>query len=249
MHQTPVVVGGGFGIGAAIVEAYRAAGAEPIVWDIGGDHDIECDVRDEGAIADALAKTIAQAGAPSELTITAGIGHAKTMLEETVEDFDRVFAINTRGPLLVMRAVAGALIEAGVPGSIVAISSVSSHIVDRGMATYCASKSALSMVIKVAAAEWGPHRIRVNGVSPGVTETRMLRGAPTDTGWLKMVGDNTALGGIGPPEGIAEAVLALHGLSWVTGQILDSDGGLGLQSPIDRFGYSLANDESWSGLK
>jgi NAD(P)-dependent dehydrogenase (short-subunit alcohol dehydrogenase family) len=126
-----------------------------------------------------------------------------------------------------------------VPGSLVATSSVSARLVDRSMGAYCASKAALSMIVQVAACEWGPYGIRVNAVGPGVTETPMLGRAPTDSGWLAAVQDRTALGRLGRPDDIAQAIRALHDLEWATGQVLECDGGLALHSPIDAFGESL----------
>jgi NAD(P)-dependent dehydrogenase (short-subunit alcohol dehydrogenase family) len=206
------------------------------VWDIAGPYDLECDVTDPDSVSDALARTVERVGVPDQVSITAGIGHSGLLLEETVESWDRVMAVNTRGPWLVMRAVAQALMDAGSTGSIVATSSVSAHLVDRAMGLYCASKSALSMIVRVAALEWAPFGVRVNAVGPGVTDTPMLGRAPTGSGWLQAVEDRTALGRLGQPDDIAQAVLALHELAWVTGQILDCDGGLSLHSPIDAFG-------------
>jgi NAD(P)-dependent dehydrogenase (short-subunit alcohol dehydrogenase family) len=140
--------------------------------------------------------------------------------------------------MLVMRAMARAMIEASVPGSMVATSSVSAHVVDRSMAAYCASKAALSMVVRVAACEWAPHGIRVNAVGPGVTETPMLGRAPVDSGWLAAVQHRTPLGRLGRPEDVVGAIRGLHDMGWVTGQVLDCDGGLALHSPIDAFGES-----------
>jgi NAD(P)-dependent dehydrogenase (short-subunit alcohol dehydrogenase family) len=245
MNVIPVIVGGGSGIGAAVVDAYRTAGATPLVWDIAGPHDIECDVRDVDAIDDALDQTIERAGVPTELTITAGVGHAGLLLDEAVDDWDRVLAVNTRGPWLVMRAVARALIAAGTPGSIVATSSVSARLVDRAMGSYCASKAALSMLVRVAACEWGTHGIRVNAIGPGVTQTPMLGQAPTDSGWLAAVTERTALGRLGTPEDITEGIIALHRLPWVTGQVLECDGGLGLHTPIDAYGESQRASGTW----
>jgi NAD(P)-dependent dehydrogenase (short-subunit alcohol dehydrogenase family) len=94
------------------------------------------------------------------------------------------------------------------------------------------------MIVQVAACEWAPHRIRVNAVGPGVTETPMLGRAPRQSGWLEAVRQRTPLGRLGRPEDIARAILALHDLDWVTGQVLDCDGGLALHSPIDAFGES-----------
>jgi NAD(P)-dependent dehydrogenase (short-subunit alcohol dehydrogenase family) len=231
-----VVVGGGSGIGQAIVDSFQAKGEAPLVWDIAGPHDVECDVADPQSIAAALAQTMERAGVPDRLTITAGIGHSGLLMEESVDNWDRVIAVNARGPWLVMRAVAQALVDEKRAGSMVATSSVSAHLVDRAMGLYCASKAALSMIVKVAATEWAPYAIRVNAVGPGVTQTPMLGRAPTDSGWLQAVKDRTALGRLGEPADIAEAVLALHELRWVTGQVLDCDGGLSLHSPIDAFG-------------
>jgi NAD(P)-dependent dehydrogenase (short-subunit alcohol dehydrogenase family) len=231
-----VVVGGGSGIGAAVVAAYRTRGVPVVVWDVAGDPDVECDVRSPHSIDEAVRRTREMVGLPEWVTITAGVGHGGLLLDEDVEAWDRVMEINARGPLLVMRALARAMVDTGATGSMVATSSVSAHLVDRAMGTYCASKAALSMAIRIAAFEWATHGIRVNGVGPGVTETPMLGRAPVDSGWLAAVQRRTPLGRLGQPEDIAETILSLHALPWVTGQILDCDGGLSLYSPIDSFG-------------
>src|SRR5215831_12386467 len=233
-----VVVGGASGIGAAVAADARASGADVLVWDVAGSYDVACDIADPASIDDALAQTRTRIGVPAEVTITAGVGHSGLLIDEPVEEWDRVMAINTRGPWLVMRALARAMIDESVASSIVATSSVSAHLVDRSMGTYCASKAALSMIVQVAACEWAPHRIRVNAVGPGVTETPMLGRAPRQSGWLASVQRRTPLGRLGTADDIARAIRALHDLPWVTGQVLDADGGLALHSPIDAFGES-----------
>ncbi len=229
-----------------MVACYRAAGTTPVVWDIREPFDIGCDVTDPGSVDEALARTIEHAGVPEQLTITAGVGHSGLLLDEPLASWDRIMSINARGPLVVMRAVARSMIDAGTTGSIVATSSISAHLADRSMGLYCASKAALNMLVRVAACEWAPHGIRVNAVGPGVTVTPMLGGAPLDAGWLASVRDRTALGRIGHPVDIAQGILSLHSLEWVTGQILDCDGGLSLHSPIDAFGEARRSyvDES-----
>jgi NAD(P)-dependent dehydrogenase (short-subunit alcohol dehydrogenase family) len=87
-------------------------------------------------------------------------------------------------------------------------------------------------VIAVAALEWAP-TVRVNGVAPGVTDTPMLGPAPRDRGWLREVADRTALRRLGTADDVAATILAVHGLRWVTGQIVPCDGGLSRRSPID----------------
>jgi NAD(P)-dependent dehydrogenase (short-subunit alcohol dehydrogenase family) len=234
--ETAVVVGGASGIGAAVADRYRARGEPVLVWDIAGKPDMECDVADPASVDRALTETLGLVGLPGPVTITAGIGHVGMLLDLPVEEWDRVVTVNTRGPWLVMRAIAKAMIRASAPGSFVATSSVSAHLVDRSMGAYCASKAALSMLVKVAACEWAPHRLRVNAVGPGVTQTPMLGEASTGQGWWGSVENRTPLGRLGQAGDIAQAILALHQLDWVTGQVLDVDGGLSLHSPIDAYG-------------
>jgi NAD(P)-dependent dehydrogenase (short-subunit alcohol dehydrogenase family) len=235
MTKASVVVGGASGIGAAIAVAQRDAGRTVLVWDIAEPTDLVCDVSDPKQIEAALADTVERLGVPDQLTVTAGVGHGGTLLNLEPEEWDRVMAVNARGPWLVMRAAARAMIESGQPGSIVVTSSISSRLADRHMGAYCSSKAALNMLVKVAAREWAPHGVRVNAVAPGATNTPILGGAPLESGWLKDVAERTGLGRIGEPADIAEAVLALHQMRWVTGHILDCDGGLSLYSPIGPF--------------
>jgi NAD(P)-dependent dehydrogenase (short-subunit alcohol dehydrogenase family) len=234
--STVVVVGGGSGIGAAVAARHRAAGATVVVWDVddGAGVDVACDIADPAQVDAATATTIERAGVPSTVSITAGVGHAGMLLDAPPDDWDRVMGVNAKGVWLTMRALARPMLAAG-GGSIVATSSVSATLVDRGMGLYCASKAALDMVIEVAAVEWAPS-VRVNGVAPGVTDTPMLGPAPRDGGWLTGVARRTALGRLGTADDIAEAVLALHDMPWVTGQIVRCDGGLSLHSPINPLG-------------
>jgi NAD(P)-dependent dehydrogenase (short-subunit alcohol dehydrogenase family) len=112
-------------------------------------------------------------------------------------------------------------------------------VVDRNMGIYCASKAALSTMVRVAACEWGPAGIRVNAIAPGVTSTPMLGRAPEGSPWLTAVAGRTPLGRLGKARDIAQAILAIHGLEWMTGQIVDCDGGLSLHSPINSYGEIL----------
>lgn len=233
---TAVVVGGGSGIGAAVVAAQRAQGVDVLVWDVSTGADVHCDITNPQQVDAATADTLERIGVPDLVTVTAGIGHAAMFLDAPADDWDRVVGTNAKGVWLVMRSLARPMLE-GTGGSIVATSSVSARLADRSMGLYCVSKAALDMVIKVAAVEWAP-TIRVNGVAPGVTDTPMLGPIPRDRGWLGGVSKRTMLGRLGAADDIAEAVLAVHDTRWVTGQVLVCDGGLSLQSPIDPLGRS-----------
>jgi NAD(P)-dependent dehydrogenase (short-subunit alcohol dehydrogenase family) len=225
-----VVVGGASGIGAAVAARHRDIGTPVVVWDVTDGADVHCDVTDPDQVDAAVGATLERVGVPTVVTVSAGIGHSGTLAGAGADEWDRVMDTNARGVWLAMRALAGPM-GTGDGGSIVAVSSVSAHLADRGMGLYCASKAALDMVVRVAALEWAP-AVRVNAVAPGVTDTPMLGRAPRDGTWLSGVAGRTALGRLGSADDIAEAVMALHATRWVTGQVLDCDGGLALHSPI-----------------
>jgi NAD(P)-dependent dehydrogenase (short-subunit alcohol dehydrogenase family) len=230
-----VVVGGGSGIGGAVVKRLRGAGHEVLVWDLVGG-DITCDISDPDSVVAAMEQTLASAGAPDRFVTCAGVGASGLLLEQTPEHWRRVLDVNLTGTWLAMRAGAQAMIDAGTGGSIVAVSSISGTLADRDMGAYCVSKAGIDMLVRVAAAEWGANGIRVNAVGPGVTRTPMLAKPEQLPGWVEGLTERTALGRLGEADDVAEAITSLLDLSWVTGQTLFADGGLALQSPIDAYG-------------
>jgi NAD(P)-dependent dehydrogenase (short-subunit alcohol dehydrogenase family) len=238
-----VVIGGASGIGAALVEAYRAQGTPVATWDVAGEPDVACDVADPAAVDAAVDETQRRFGVPAWVTVTAGVGHGGTLLDVDPAEFDRVMSVNTRGPLLCLRGWARVLRAERRSGSLVAVSSISARLADRAMGVYCASKAALSMLVRVAADEWGPDGLRVNAVAPGVTRTPMLRRGPAvsveGSPWLAGVAERTTLGRLGEAADVAQVILAVHGMGWVTGQVIECDGGLSLRSPIDSYGEGV----------
>jgi NAD(P)-dependent dehydrogenase (short-subunit alcohol dehydrogenase family) len=233
--MTAIVTGGASGIGRAVVERLRKAGHDLVVWDIDGG-DIVCDISDPDAVSAAITKTVTDHGAPDRLVASAGIGASGLLVDQSPANWQRVIDTNLTGTWLTLRAVARAMIDAGTGGSIVAVSSVSGTLVDRDMGAYCVSKAGVDMLVRVAAAEWGTHGIRVNAVGPGVTRTPMVAEAARLPGWLDALSERTALGRLGEADDVAEAVVAMLEMSWVTGQTVFADGGLALQSPIDAYG-------------
>jgi NAD(P)-dependent dehydrogenase (short-subunit alcohol dehydrogenase family) len=159
------------------------------------------------------------------------------LLEQSVEEWERVLAVNLTGTWLTIRAAAAAMIDAELGGSIVVISSVSGTVADRDMGAYCVSKAGLNMLVKVAAVEWGSYGIRVNAVGPGVTRTPMLGDAEQLPGWVDVVTERTALGRLGEPTDVAGVIVGVLELPWVTGQVVHADGGLALHSPVDTYGH------------
>lgn len=233
--MTTIVTGGGSGIGSATAARLREAGVDVVTWDR-ANGDIDCDITDPDSVSTAVEQTVAERGVPDQLVACAGIGSGDTLLDQDLEGWRRVLDTNLTGTWLTMRAVARVMIDAGRGGSIVAVSSISGTIADRAMGAYCVSKAGVDMLVRVAAAEWGAHGIRVNAVGPGVTRTPMLARPEQLPGWVEGLTERTALGRLGEADDIAEAIVAVLGMSWVTGQTVFADGGLALQSPIDAYG-------------
>jgi NAD(P)-dependent dehydrogenase (short-subunit alcohol dehydrogenase family) len=229
-----VVVGGASGIGAAVAARQSALGLDVVTWDLDAAADVACDVTQPDQVDAAAAETAERVGVPELVTVTAGVGHAGRLIDVPADDWDRVVGTNAKGVWLAMRALAAPML-AGDGGSIVVTSSVSARLADETMGLYCVSKAALDMVIRVAAIEWAP-TVRVNGVAPGVTDTPMLGPAPRDRGWLRGVADRTAAGRLGTADDVAEAIVAVHAMPWVVGQVVTADGGLSLRSPIAPLG-------------
>ena len=233
--MTALVTGGGSGIGLQVAGRLRDAGHRVVVWDLSGG-DIACDDSDPGAVSAAMEQTLRDHGAPTRIVTCAGIGASGMLLQQSVQEWERVLAVNLTGTWLTIRAGAQAMIDAGVGGSIVAVSSISGTVADRDMGAYCVSKAGVDMLVKVAAVEWGSHGIRVNAVGPGVTRTPMLAKPEQLPGWVEGLSERTALGGLGAATDVAGAIVGVLELPWVTGQIVHADGGLALHSPIDAYG-------------
>jgi NAD(P)-dependent dehydrogenase (short-subunit alcohol dehydrogenase family) len=233
--STALVTGGASGIGHQVAGRLRDAGHDVVVWDL-SDTEIACDISDPGAVSAAMKQTVREHGVPTRVVTCAAVGAAGVLLKQSPAEWERVLAVNLTGTWLTIRAAAQAMVDAGVGGSIVAVSSISGSIADRDMGAYCVSKAGVDMLVKVAAVEWGTHGIRVNAVGPGVTRTPMLPNPEALPGWVEGLSERTALGGLGEAVDVAGAIIGVLELPWVTGQIVHADGGLALHSPIDAYG-------------
>jgi NAD(P)-dependent dehydrogenase (short-subunit alcohol dehydrogenase family) len=183
-----------------------------------------------------MEQTVCENGVPTRVVTCAGIGVSGMLLNQSPAEWQRVLAVNLTGSWLTLRASAQAMVDAGVGGSIVAVSSISGTVADRDMGAYCVSKAGVDMLVKVAAVEWGGYGIRVNAVGPGVTRTPMLAKPEQLPGWVEALSERTAFGRLGEVTDVAGAIVGVLELPWVTGQIVHADGGLALHSPIDAYG-------------
>jgi len=229
-NRVAVVTGGASGIGAASAALLRSEGARPVTWDLAEAADVHCDVSDPAAVERAMAETSERFGTPSLLVAAAGIGLSGRVDQMPVEDWDRTFAVNARGVFLATQAVTRAMIAGGLDGSIVVIASLAAQLADPMLSCYGASKAAVDHFARNAAVELGEHGIRVNSVRPGATLTTMMEKNLVE-GSRQHMESITPLGRMGTPEDLAEAIVGLMKMGWVTGQAIAVDGGMGLTTP------------------
>ena len=232
-----VVVGGASGIGWAVAKGLAAEGRHVTLADrnaegaaeksgeLGAPHDAaHVDVTDEPSVA-ALFDNIG----PIDVVVnTAGFGGFGRITEQPVEDFRAIVDCCLTGGFIVMKH-AGRHLRDG--GSLVSITSLNARLAAPGMSAYCAAKAGLAMLTGVGALEFGPRGIRVNAVSPGFVHTPLTELVTMAPGVIEDYVENTPLGRVGVPEDVAEAVLFLCSdkASWLTGEVLDLDGGAHLK--------------------
>jgi len=186
--ETVIVTGSGRGIGAGIAELLCRAGANVVVADIDGDtaqiqaaalNDagyhasyMQIDVSDEAAVIQAFARVGERQGALWGLVNNAAILDRQLLLETTVDEWERIMAVNARGAFLATREAAKAMIAAGRGGRIVNVASAALiGAITQGHAAYAASKSALAGLTRASAMELVEHAITVNMILPGAVAT------------------------------------------------------------------------------
>jgi len=229
--RVAVVSGGASGIGAACVEALRREGATAVAWDVAGAFDVHCDVSDEASVLAALEETERRFGVPSLHVASAGVrGYPAPITEIPLDAWEAAFAVNVRGVFLTLRTIARRMIEAGLDGSIVTVSSVQGMVPDPALSLYSSTKAAVYQMTRVAAIELGPHGIRVNAIGPGPTVTAMTQRLAESDEWRRQVEEVTPLRRVGTPELIADAAVNIMRSEWITGQCILTDGGSSLIS-------------------
>ena len=231
--KVAVVTGAASGIGAATAARFRAEGATVVGWDL-RDADVDLDVRDEPAIAAAVATVAETHGRLDAVVHAAGVAGGGPVHMVPAEEWDRVVDINLKGTFLVGKHAVAAMLAQdpidGERGSIVNVASVEGLAGTEGGSTYNAAKGGVVILTKNMAIDYGRSGIRVNAICPGFIDTPMFQGVFAMGGMEAILADITAahqLGRLGRAEEIAAAALFLCSpdASFVTGVALPVDGG------------------------
>jgi 3-oxoacyl-[acyl-carrier protein] reductase len=236
-----LVTGGSRGIGRAIVRRLAAEGATVVLTYSENERAadkvvtenkeqgravtaVQADQADLAGLPELFATAADSTGGLDILVINAAINLVKPIEDTTEADYDRLMAVNAKGPFFTIQQ-AGRVLRDG--GRIITFSTLNTVIPAPRNAVYIASKAAIEQFTAVAAREFGPRGITVNCVSPGATDTELLRASnPDET--FEAVKAMTALGRLGEPADVADVVAFLAGPDshWITGQNLRVTGGL-----------------------
>jgi 2-hydroxycyclohexanecarboxyl-CoA dehydrogenase len=223
--KTAIVTGGAAGIGAAIVERFEAEGTRVVVLDLNGEPKV--DITDYTAVQ----KAVAAAGPVDILVNNAGWDLFRPFLKTDPAFWQKIISINLIGPLNVLHCVLPGMVERG-GGKVVSIASDAGRVGSSGEAPYSACKGGIIALTKTLARELANKGIRLNVVSPGLTETAMfdqfVQGAGNPEKLREAFRRAVPIGRIGKPEDIAGAVLFLASddAEFITGQVISVSGGL-----------------------
>lgn len=241
--QTAVVVGGASGIGWASAQALAAEGYRVVIADRNGEGAAaraaelgdphlaaEVDVVDETSVA-----TLFDSVGPVQVVVScAGFSTIGLIVDLAVQDFRDVIDVCLNGAFIVAKYAGKHLTEGG---SLISMSSLNGRQPAAGMSAYCAAKAGLSMLTQVAALEFAPRGIRVNAIAPGFVHTPLTEGAALIPGVVEEYVENTPLGRAGTPADIAQAVVFLTKSPWLTGEVLDLNGGAHMKRYPDLLGH------------
>ncbi len=241
--KTCVVTGGSKGIGRAMVELFAREGGRVFYLSRSEAEDPEalaaaagqggsvtwkkCDVAVEAEVEAALEAVVAEAGGLDVVVNNAGVTRDGLVFRMSLEDWETVLRTNLTSAFLVSRTAARHMIKRR-SGSIINVSSVVGIMGNGGQTNYAASKAGLLGFTKSLAREVASRGVRVNALAPGFIETSMTDKIPAEA--KEKLKATIPLGRNGAPEEVAKAALFLASelSSYVTGEVLKVDGGMGM---------------------
>lgn len=235
-----VVTGGGRGIGRGIVDRFLAAGATVAIAQR-GDLDeglradprvlvVRADLADPAGYAGIATTVEDRLGGADVLVNNAGVMFERGIAELTVDEWDRMVAINLRAPALLTAALLPQLRRSG-RGAVVNIGSIEGLAANPGHAAYCATKAGVHGLTRALAVDLGADGVRCNAIAPGWIDTDLseayLDSMPDPQGARRRIVDLHPIGGTGRPEDVGDAAVFLAGerSRFLTGEVVVVDGG------------------------
>jgi NAD(P)-dependent dehydrogenase (short-subunit alcohol dehydrogenase family) len=245
--KSVVVTGGGTGLGAACAERLAADGATVVICGRTESRLIDtvsrvatqlseggpavrhfvADVTSEDDVARLIDFSVGETGRLDGVVANAGGGGGTLPYHmQDLDEFTRVLHLNVLGTMLLVKHAVPHLVAAG-GGSFVGMSSLSGGTTKRYAGAYTVAKAGVEQMMRNAADEYGEVQVRFNAVRPGFTATEIMEGIPRDSPVYASYVDNTPMAGVGEPSDVADLVRFLIGPEsrWITGQIINVDGG------------------------
>ena len=255
--KVAVITGGASGIGLACAKRFAEEGANVFISDIGATRlseaaeeirkttngkigFAEADVCFEEQISALMQQAIDEFGHIDTVVASAGVSGANyvsganneafdhPLVEQKLEDWNRVLQINLTGVMLTNKLAARHMIAAGNGGSIVNIASTAARVALPNAADYCVSKAGVAMLTNVFAMEMLEHNIRVNAIGPGFIETPMTQVLSDDDEGIQLMTGMTPMGRLGTTLEMANTALylACDESSYTTGTTIYPNGGM-----------------------
>jgi len=240
--KNAVVIGAASGIGQQ--GAYGLAGAGARVWcaDLneagarqraewinergGSAKAIGVDISDSDSVSSLFDAVLAEGKTLDAVVVTPAINVRKPMLQISDEEFSKVIKLNLEGTFRTMRE-SGKHMAAQGSGSLIALSSIRSQVVEPGQGVYAATKAGILQMVRAMAAELGPQGVRVNAIGPGVIETPLTEPIKSQPDWYNAYAQRNAFGRWAQASELAGPIvfLASSAASYVTGILLLVDAG------------------------
>jgi len=251
--KVAIVTGAASGIGKRTAEVFVEEGARVVIADVNADgveamvtqlgrsyaEGLQLDVRDEEAVKRMVDQAFSRFERLDIAVNNAGTAGFCPITQYPLAEWDRIVGVLLTGTFLCVKHEAIRLIAQGQGGSIINMASINAIQPAEGMSAYCSAKAGVMMLTKMAALELGRHRIRVNGIGPGLIHTPLSQPLTSVPGLEDEFVHETPIGRVGEPEDVARLAvyLASDESSLMTGQTIFIDGGTTLKKYPELFSF------------